>query len=353
MRLDIKELSNVCRENMAVKILAVSLATISIYSIQRITNQTDEFEVPIQIEVAEGMSILRQDARSAYITCRGSREDLRRLDQSQVKLLIRPQTTGIAGKEIVPIGLRNVQGVPRSISVVKVRPNLINLTFDREIEKRVSVARPELVGKPAIGRAELDYTPKIVTVRGPEQLLSDLKIMQTPPIDIANAKVSFAIQLPILTDEQVGVWEVIPEQINAEINIVTEAVNREWNDIPVLILRNPDTDLVFKPTPPFVSVNLLGSPQAVNRLSAKDIRVFIDCTTINEVGDYEIAATAHFERSMDISRAVTPPVIEVSARQIPKVPTPVATDATGDEKSQPVENDGIESSTGTQENQDE
>jgi hypothetical protein len=262
----------------------------------------------------------------------------------------------VAGQEIVPIGLRNVQGVPRSISVVKVRPNLLNLTFDREIEKQVSVARPELVGKPAIGRAELDYSPKIVTVRGPEQLLTDLKIIQTPPIDISNAKVSFASQLPILTDDEVGVWEVIPEVINAEINIVTEAINREWDKIPVLILRSPDTDLVFKPNPPFVSVNLLGSPQALNRLSAKDIRVFVDCTTIDKNGDYEVAATAHFERSTDINRAVNPPVIKVSAKQIPKL-SPTNTPAGDDQlngEAFPVhdEDESMSSSEDVEEKQD-
>jgi len=313
-----------CRENLPVKILAVSLAAISIYSIQRITNQTDEFEVPIQIDVAPGMAILRQDARFAYITCRGSLEDLRRLDQSQLRLIVRSGTTGVAGTEQIPIGLRNVSGVPRSITATKVRPNLLTLTLDREIEKQVSVARPELVGRPVIGRAEVDFSPKIVTIRGPQQLLADIKIMQTPPIDVENATVSFSRELPILSDDEMGVWEMVPATISARVNIVTEAINREFTDLPIMILRNPETDLVFKPTPPTVSVNLLGSPQAVNQIQPEDIRVFIDCTTIREPGPYELTASAHFARSTDVSSAVNPPLITVSALQMPS-PTPKRT----------------------------
>jgi len=308
-----EELLNLFRENLPVKILAVTLATISIFSIQRITNQTDEFEVPIQIEVEPGMAILRQDARVAYITCRGSLEDLRRLDQNQLRLVVRTKTTGTAGRELIPIGIRNIQGVPRSISVVKVRPNLLNLTFDREVEKQVNVARPEIVGTPALGRAELEFSPKIVTVRGPQQQLGDLKIIQTPPIDVDNATVSFSRDLPILTDDEMGVWEVLPATISARVNIVTEAINREWPDLPIMILRDPETDLVFKPDPDRVSVNLLGSPQAVNQIKEADIRVFIDCTTIEKPGDHDLPAVAIFPGSADIRMAVNPPVIRVSA----------------------------------------
>jgi hypothetical protein len=305
------------RENLVIKLLALALATASIYSIQRITNQIDEFEVPIQVEVEPGMAILRQDARFAYITCRGSREDLRRLDQSQLRLTVRTKTTGTAGTEIIPIGLRNVQGVPRSVTLTKVRPNLLTLAFDREIEKQISVARPELVGRPALGRAEVDFSPKIVTVRGPQQLLADLKIMQTKPLDVENATVSFSRELPILTDDETGVWEVIPQNITVRVNIVTEAISREWQGLPVLILRNPETGLVFTPTPPAVDVNLLGSPQTVNAIKPQDIRVFIDCTNIQKPGTYDVPAAAFFDRSTDLSTAVTPPVIRVKAEHMP------------------------------------
>jgi len=311
------------RENLPLKILAFTLATVSIYSIQRITNQTDEFEVPIQIVAEPGMAVLQQDARYAYITCRGSLEDLRRLDQSQLRLIVRPRTGGRTGPEQVPIGLRNVHGVPRSISVTKVRPNLLHLTLDREIEKQISVARPELLGQPALGRAEIEFSPKIVTVRGPQKLLHDLKVMQTAPMDIEGVAVSFSRELPVLTDDETGVWEVTPSTISARVNIVTERISREWPNLPVLILRAPDSKLNFEPSPSVVSVSLLGSPQSVNEFEADDIRVFIDCTAITEPGEYEVTATVNVERGSDIRSAITPPVINVTVTDM--TPSPLST----------------------------
>ncbi len=312
------------RENLSIKLLALTLATVTIYSIQRITNQTDEFEVPILIEAESGMAVLQQDARYAYVTCRGSLDDLRRLDQSQLRLVVRPRTYGRTGPEQVPIGIRNVHGVPRSISVTKVRPNLLHLTLDREIEKQVSVARPELLGRPALGRAEIEFSPKIVTVRGPQELLTDLKIMETPPIDIEGVTVSFSRELPLVTDDETGVWDVTPSSISARVNIVTEAISREWENLPVLILRAPESNLTFDLSPPTVSVSLLGSPQTVNEIAADDIRVFIDCTNITEPGEYEVTATVNIDRGTDLRSAITPPVVHVTAQpiRIPEDPTP-------------------------------
>ncbi len=304
------------RENLPIKILAFVLATASIYSIQRITNQTDEFEVPIQMVVEPGMAVLQQDARYAYITCRGSLEDLRRLDQSQLRLIVRPRTDGRTGPEQVPIGLRNVHGVPRSISVTKVRPNLVHLTLDREIEKQISVARPEVLGQPALGRAEIEFSPKIVTVRGPQQLLQDLKVMQTAPVDVEGAAVSFSRELPVVTEDETGIREVTPSTISARVNIVTERISREWNNLPVLILRAPDSNLSFEPAPPVVSVSLLGSPQTINGFEAHDIRVFIDCTTITDTGEYQVTATVNVDRGTDIRSAITPPVVTVTAKKM-------------------------------------
>jgi len=100
------------------------------------------------------------------------------------------------------------------------------------------------------------------------------------------------------------------------VNIVTEAISREWTGLPVLILRAPDSDLTFELSPPEVSVNLLGSPQTVNQLRAENIRVFIDCTNITEPGEYEKTSTVNVDRGTDVRSAITPPVIQVIAKHI-------------------------------------
>ncbi len=314
-------------ENRMLKLLALALATVSIYAIQRITNQLDEFEIPIVVQVEKGVAVLRQDTRTAYITCRGSFDDLKRLDTSQLRMVVAPRVSGIAGTEQVPIGPRNVSGPLRGVNIIKVRPGIVNLTFDREIEKHVNVARPELAGRPLLGRAEVDYEPKIVSVRGPQQHLAELKILRTGPIDIDGAVDSSTHRLRILTDTEAGVWEVKPAEIIARVSIVTEAISKEWKAVPVLALQRARADLTYNVEPPLVDFSALGSPQAVNRITLDDIRIFADCTGITTPGQYFVPAAVYLDEGVDVSTAVNPPLITVTALRAPAL---TATPRTGD-----------------------
>lgn len=303
-------------ENLLLKFIAIGLATASIYAIQRITSQLDEFEVPIFVEMEPGIAVLRQDARTAYITCRGSFEDLKRLDPALLRMVASPRVSGVSGTAQVPIGPKNVSGPLRGVSVTKVRPGIVNLTFDREIEKSISIAKPELAGKPLLGRAEIEYEPKIASVRGPQQLIADLKILRTGPITVDGAVDSFTQRLKILTDTESGVvWEVKPAEISARVSIVTEAISKEWKSLRVLALRETGGSLLFSFSPALVDFSVLGSPQAVNRIEEGEIRIFVDCQNLMQPGSYNVPAGVHLRQGIEVSTAVNPPMIAVTVQR--------------------------------------
>ena len=303
------------RDNLRLKLLALALATASIYAIQRITNQQEEFEIPITVQMEKGVAVLRQDARTAVITCRGSFDDLKRLDPAQLHLIAAPRVSGVAGTDQVPIGPKNINGPLRGVSVISVRPGIVNLTFDREITRTIGIAKPELAGKPLLGRAEVDYEPKIASVRGPKTQLAELKILRTGPIDIDGAVDSFTQRIRILTDTESGVWEVEPAEISARVSIVTEAISREWKSLPVLALQQTGTGMQVRFSPARVDLSVLGSPQAVNRIEPNDIRIFVDCLDILKPGTYTVPAGVHLHDGVEVSTAVNPPMITVTVLQ--------------------------------------
>ncbi len=303
------------RDNLRLKLLALALATASIYAIQRITNQQEEFEIPITVQVEKGVAVLRQDARTAVITCRGSFDDLKRLDPAQLHLIAAPRVSGVAGTDQVPIGPKNINGPLRGVSVIRVRPGIVNLTFDREITRTIGIAKPELAGKPLLGRAEVDYEPKIASVSGPKTQLTDLKILRTGPIDVDGAVDSFTQRIRILTDTESGVWAVEPSEISARVSIVTEAISREWKSLPVLALQQTDTSMQVRFSPPRVDLSVLGSPQAVNRIEPNDIRIFVDCLDILQPGTYTVRAGVHLHDGVEVSTAINPPMITVTMLQ--------------------------------------
>ncbi len=299
-------------ENRLLKLLALALATASVYAIQRITNQQEEFEIPIAVQMEKGIAVLRQDARTAVITCRGSFDDLKRLDPAQLRLIASPRVSGVSGTAQVPIGPKNVNGPLRGVSVIRVRPGIVNLTFDREIIRNIAIAKPELAGKPLLGRAEVDYEPKIASVRGPKTQLTELKILRTGPIDVDGAVDSFTQRLRILTDTESGVWAVEPAEISARVSVVTEAISREWKSLPVLALHQTGSSMQVRFSPARVDLSVLGSPQAVNRIDPGDIRIFVDCLDILQPGSYTVPAGVHLHDGVEVSTAVNPPMITVS-----------------------------------------
>jgi hypothetical protein len=302
-------------EHLVLKLLALILATMAVYAIQSITSRIEEFEIPIVVNLDKGVAILKQDAKTAYITCRGSHDDLRRLDMNELKIVIEPKNTGIAGGERIPIGPHNVKGWTRGVKIEKVRPNVVAINFDLSITKQVGVAMPETVGKPLLGNAEVTYEPKLVTIKGPQSKLIDQKILRTEPIDVEGAVGSFNIKAKILTEGQEGVWHIEPSEVTAHINIVTEAISKEWKNIKVLALVNNEcgSDLSFSPE--FVDVSLHGSPQAINSISENNISVFVDCVGITTYGSFKIPAAIHLPPGINLSAAIEPPILTVISRK--------------------------------------
>lgn len=299
-------------DHFVLKLMALILATMTVYAIQRITSQTEEFEVPIVINVDDGIAILKQDAKTAYITCSGSLDDLRRLNVKELKIIVNSKTTGIYGSERFPIGPRNVSVWTRGVKITKIRPGIVDVDFDREIEKQLAVAKPETVGKPLLGKVEVTYEPKLVTIKGPKSKLIDQKILSTAPINVEGISASFDTKLQILTEGQSSVCHIEPQEVTAHVNIVTEAISKEWKDIKVMALIDSKSGKTVKFSPETVDVSLRGSPQTVNSISNEEISIFVDCITITKPGSYKIPASIHIPTGINISAAISPPIINVT-----------------------------------------
>jgi len=326
MSADLTRIKAFFTEHLVLKLIALILATMAVYAIQDITSRIEEFEVPIVINVDKGVAILKQDAKTAYITCRGSHDDLRRLDINELKVMIEPKNTGIAGGERVPIGPHNVKGWTRGVKIEKVRPNVVDISFDLEIEKMVGVAMPETVGEPLLGNAEVTYEPKLVTIKGPQSKLVDQKILRTEPIDVEGAVGSFNIKVKILTEGEEGVWHIEPSEVTAHINIVTEAISKEWKNIKVLALVNNECGSDLRVSPEFVDVSLHGSPQAIDNISENNISVFVDCVGITTFGSFKVPAAIHLPPGVNLSAAIEPPILTVVSSKTkiePSTKTPV------------------------------
>ncbi len=313
MAVSLAALGRAFSNNWMLKLVALFLALLSVLGIRRLTNHEEEFAVPIVVKVEAGAAILNQDARTAYITCRGADDDLRRVDERQLKAIVRPALGGYAGSERVPIGPKNIEGWLRGVQVVRVRPDVVTVTFDREITSEVAVARPEIVGAPMIGRAEVEYDPKKVQLRGPRGRIIDKKIVRTEPINVEGAVESFTTEVKVLTEGDEGLYKIEPATVSARVNIVTESVSRQWTNVQVRALVDLACRQSVEIAPPMVSVTLHGSAETIKTVSDGALRVFVDCVGLATGRVNRLPVVVSLPPGMDVSAASDPQTVKVTA----------------------------------------
>ena len=121
--------------NWRLKAIAAVLAVAAYYAIRGATSYEVVYEVPVTVRVEDsGVALLDQDPKSVQVTFRGSQEDLRRIDQKQLRVVMRPKATGPAGSERVALAPRDVEGAAGT-RVERIVPSTVALFFARQEEK--------------------------------------------------------------------------------------------------------------------------------------------------------------------------------------------------------------------------
>ncbi|MBN2302245.1 MAG: YbbR-like domain-containing protein, partial [Lentisphaerae bacterium] len=206
-----RQLSEPLLNNWKLKVLAFVLALMSFFAIQNEISFEAPYSIPIVVLVDQpGIAILDQNPMTADVTFRGSEEDLRRLDQRQIKAMVRLKVTYPSGSESVRIGPQNIEGIS-GVRVVNVQPSTVTLTFDHEEEKKVAVTRPTIIGTPFVGKVEIDCEPQTVTIRGPKLRLAEVNSVSTEPVDVEGRVESFSKQLRVLSPSDTWISHIKPE----------------------------------------------------------------------------------------------------------------------------------------------
>ncbi len=313
-------------DNWAIKVLALVLAILTFYAIHWATGYEVDYTVPVKVQVGEGIAVLDQDADAVKVRFRGTQDDLLKLDQDRLRIILRPREGEPDGlPRAVPISARNFESLP-NVSVVKIEPDEVILTFDREVSAEFKVAKPGAIGSPLVGRAEIDYSPKIVMISGPKRRLEELKLrgeeeLLTEPVDIDGRVESFSRLVEVLPPNDTWVSRIDPSEVTVRVRIVRELTMRTWTNVPIMAVRDPssgDGGLTF--TPAFVNVTLEGQAEIVESLATGDVRAFVDCVGLELSPDIpqEKTVQVHAPARDGVSVKVSPPTVMVSGGRAAK-----------------------------------
>jgi len=274
--------------NWRLKTIASILAVVAYYAIRGATSYEVVYETPVVVNVDDpGVALLDKDPKSVQITFRGAPEDLRRIDQKQLRVLMRPKPTGPAGYERITLSPRDVEGASGA-RVERIAPTTVTLFFDRQEEKDVSVQKPVAVGTPLVGHVEIDYTPKTVKITGPRQRLREQDTLTTEPVDVDGRIASFTRKVKVLPPSNTWLAKIKPSEIRVDVRIVTESMEKTLERVPVLVLSDPLAEARrVKPDPADVKLTLSGRADVVEKAAAGTLAAYVDVRGLAS-GRYEL-----------------------------------------------------------------
>ena len=262
------------------KIAALVVAVIVFYSIRSRISATITLPVPVEAEKVPGLAVLKAEPFSVRVTFRGAYADLQQLGLHEMRVVLRPKASASGGSELVRVRPGNVNGQSGGARVVKIEPENVLLTFDRQDQMMFPVAPPPVEGKPLRGRVELDYSPRMVQVKGAHRQLQEWKAadfhLQTQPIDVEGCVQSFTKNVDIATPGAAWQMEVTPREVAVKVNISTEQSTREMREVPVLVAASASRKGAWQVVPSTVHVRLTGRAEVVSAITPEALVVMVD-----------------------------------------------------------------------------
>ena len=195
------------------------------------------------------------------------------------------------------------------------------VTVDR-IGRTVSIV-PTIQGTPADGYrvGSPRVSPPSITIDGPEEILSQLIVISTAPIDVSGRRESFsvfdvALNLPSGT-------RVIDRSntVNVEVAIAAEQQQQQIGGVKVNTLVDPGYRATVLPSE--IAVTLSGPRERISQLSAGDVRAQVDMRG-KGAGSYDVTPTITKPSELSADPAQQ---VRVTIERIPASPTvaPTAT----------------------------
>ena len=180
-------------ENFGLKIVAVALAVMTWFFVKTITSESRVIEdVPLEVRVKPGMSLMQSGVNAVSVTLSGTREDVRQVQHGDLRAVLDFTHEGTIGKDLtVRLSPKMIKHPPR-VRVVDVVPPQVTVRIDQTIEKELPV-QPQLMGEPMAGYGveRVLIHPQSIPMKGLKSQLDKLSGIETLPVDLTGRRASF------------------------------------------------------------------------------------------------------------------------------------------------------------------
>lgn len=308
-------------QNWLIKLMALITAAVTFYGIRMATSQETIIDIPLTVEVRDGVAVQKQDNTSVLVTFRGSEDTLRTLASGNVRAVVRAKAEDLEMPETVPILPRDIEGFSGGVRPILVTPTEVTVSFDSEAVEELDLEVPKIgASAPKIGVAEvIGFEPRKVKVRGSlrtlrEMINKGMKI-RTEPVDVEGRVESFTKMVRVLAPSG-STFLIEPSVIKVNVNIVTEELTRSLTNVVVNALVRQGSGLNIMLEPAQVVLVLSGRAEIMENLKDESIKVFADCTEVLTGGTNEVSVSVHIPSSEGIEITVDPPKVRAKGSSV-------------------------------------
>ena len=257
-------------DNFPLKAVSLTLAIMLWYVIAGEKTSEMGLTVPVELQnVPPELELTGDPVNAVQVRLRASPGVIQRLGPGDVSAQI--DLAGLdEGERIVHLTAGSMR-VPFGVKVVKITPSIITLHFERTLAKAVPV-RPRLIGRPAEGHevAELGSDPATIRLAGPKSRVQEVESAFTEPVSVDGARTSLVDEVNIGLEDPLLRIEGTP-RVRVTVGIRETHVTRVLEGVAIAV-RGGEGSV----RPPQVRVVVSGPASVVARLSAADLRPYVD-----------------------------------------------------------------------------
>ena len=293
--------------HFGLKLLSVGLA-LSLWMVVS-GEETVERSLRVPLEFQQfpaGLELQGEPASTIEVRVRGSSGALARVSPGDI-IAVLDLRGAHAGNRLFHVTPDQVRS-PAGVEVVQINPGTLTIAFEPSKTGTVRI-RPAIDGKPAPGYAVGGWTadPVSVEVAGPASAVERATEALTEPVSVAGAKADVTDTVNVgLLDPSLRLKGTHAAKVTVE--IVQAPVERTLRDLPVH-LQNLGPALAADAAPSVVSVSVRGSRDGLARLSADDVKVYVDVAGLG-AGQYMLTVRADASHEAGITQ-IAPTIIQV------------------------------------------
>jgi YbbR domain-containing protein len=270
--------------------------------------------IAVDVSAPSGWAVWEKSAHRVNIVFRGSREDIRYLNNDQLKVIL-PVPDPEQGKEMVitltDSNLRN----PTGAKVVRFSPSEIVVRLDQESERMLPV-KAAVRGSLPEG-LEIDRivcSPASVRISGAQQMLDAMDNIHTEEVELKDRQSTFKVSVPIALPEA-GRMDVDPDWVSVEFFIAARNSTAVFEKVPVRVLCAPGEKRQIQVVPQTINVTLQGQQQQIENMRASEVSAFVNCYELTESAAYELPVEINLPANVQKVKT-EPAVVQVQVTTI-------------------------------------